>query len=159
MRLFVKARHILAGRWSSRLHMAPREEGRGREGESFWVNIDWGKWVEAYIVMVRVILRLRTKRSSFLKMSINKMLDIREIKQSLTNVLNSLPVSTRLLYRRLVPEIQSLASLGSLKVLFVLLWVCFRTSKLRSHTPSIFFQRSHWSSLSKWHNKIQSSSH
>lgn len=75
--------------------------------------------MEVYIVMVRVILRLRTKRSSFLKMSINKMLDVREIKQSLTNVLNSLPVSTRLLYRRLVPEIQSLASLGSLKVLFV----------------------------------------
>ena len=78
-------------------------------------------------MMVRVILRLRTKRSSFLKMSINKMLDVWEIKQSLTNVLNSLPVSTRLLYRRLVPEIQSLAFLGSLKVLFVLLGVCFRT--------------------------------
>lgn len=95
--------------------------------------------MEAYIVMVRVILRLRTKRSSFLKMSINKMLDVREIKQSLTNVLNSLPVSTRLLYRRLMPEIQSLDSLGSLKVLFVLLGVCFHTLKLRSHTPSIFF--------------------
>lgn len=135
------------------------EREGGKEGGSFWVNIDWTKCVEAYIVTVRVILRLRTKQSSFPKMSINKMLDVWEIKQSLTNVLNSLPVSTRLLYRRLVPEIQSLASLGSLKVLFVLLGVCFHTYKLWSHTPCIFFQLSHWSSLSKWHNKIQSSSH
>lgn len=88
--------------------------------------------------MVCVILRLRTKRSSFPKMSINNMLDVWEIKQPLTNVLNSLPVSTRLSYLRLMPEIQSLASLDSLKVLFVLLGVCFHTYKLQS-THLVFF--------------------
>jgi hypothetical protein len=57
-------------------------------------------------------------------------LDIWEIKQPLANVLNSLPVRARLLYLRLMPEIQSLASLESLKVLFVLLGLCFHTYKL-----------------------------
>lgn len=66
--------------------------------------------MEAYIVMVCVILGFRTKRISLLKMSINTVLDVWEMKQSLTDVLNSLPVSTRLLYWRLLPEIQSLAS-------------------------------------------------
>lgn len=51
--------------------------------------------------MAHVILRFRTK-TNFLKMSINKMPDIWEIKQSLKNVLNSLPVTSPLLYLCLI---------------------------------------------------------